>query len=211
MSGWHRPVVWNRPVVTVDIAVTEDGQAGAGGPGRRRSDTMMGASRAISLVGRWGARLQATCVHTPQRTSHPVLSGLSDQMFTATLRCGTVLTYEAPDLVPVMDDLVPCRRHGYCFVGGTGRSAGSGAARRLGRRAAPRGRGELLEWLGRSPVTTVHVLRRQRFTLRLIAQAERDGDLDVDLTTGRVSLRHASSIGRRSQANCGGPSSMVEP
>src|SRR3954452_1910301 len=112
-------------------------------------------------------------------------------MFTATLRCGTVLTYEAPDLVPVIDDLVPCRRHGYCVVGATGRISRGGAVRRLGRRPAPRQQGELLEWLGRSPVTTVHVLRRQRFTLRLIAQAERDGDLDVDLTTGRVSLRRA--------------------
>jgi hypothetical protein len=131
-------------------------------------------------------------------------------MFTATLRCGTVLTYEAPDLVPVIDDVVPCRRHGYCVVGGTGRSAG-GAGRRLGRRAAPRGQGELLEWLGRSPVTTVHVLRRHRFTLRLIAQAERDGDLDVDLTTGRVSLRRAPSIGNRPEHRADGPSSMVEP
>jgi hypothetical protein len=133
-------------------------------------------------------------------------------MFTATLRCGTVLQYEAPDLVPDIDDLVPCRRHGYCVVGGTGRSAGSGgAARRLGRRAAPRARGELLEWLGRSPVTTVHVLRRQRFTLRLIAQAARDGDLDVDLTTGRVSLRRAPSIGNRSQPSAAGPSAMAGP
>jgi hypothetical protein len=140
----------------------------------------------------------------------PVLAGLSEQMFTATLRCGTVLTYEAPDLVPLPDDLVPCRHHGYCVVGGTSSSAG-GAAGRLRRRAARREQGELLEWLGRSPVTTVHVLRRQRFSLRLIAQAERDGDLDVDLATGKVSLRRASSIGNRSQRSSGDPSSTVGP
>jgi len=37
-------------------------------------------------------------------------------MFTATLRCGTVLSYEAPHFRPDSGDLVPCRHHGYCAV-----------------------------------------------------------------------------------------------
>lgn len=106
-------------------------------------------------------------------------------MFKATLRCGTELTYEARDFVPVRGDVVPCRRHGYCVV----EEPTSGSCGRSERRAARRAQAELLEWLGNRPVTTVHALRAQRFTLRMIAAAERDGELDVDLRSGRVSLR----------------------
>ena len=37
-------------------------------------------------------------------------------MFTATLRCGTVLTFEARDFLPAGGDPVPCPWHGYCGV-----------------------------------------------------------------------------------------------
>jgi hypothetical protein len=107
-------------------------------------------------------------------------------MYTATLRCGTVLSYEARNLVPATDEVVPCRRHGYCTVDGDAGTSGRGRSRH---RAAPRVQAELLGWLSRRPVTTVQALRRHRFTLRLIVGAHREGHLDVDLDTGRVALR----------------------
>ncbi|WP_369131819.1 hypothetical protein [Modestobacter sp. I12A-02662] len=49
-----------------------------------------------------------------------------------------------------------------------------------------------MDFLSLRPVTTVHTLRRHRFTLRVVAAAQRDGLLDVDLVTGRVALRPAA-------------------
>jgi hypothetical protein len=46
-----------------------------------------------------------------------------------------------------------------------------------------------MTFLSRRPVTTVHVLRKQRFSLRQVVAAEQSGLLDVDLRTGRVCLR----------------------
>jgi hypothetical protein len=46
----------------------------------------------------------------------------------------------------------------------------------------------LLDWLEAYPVTTLSALRRQRFTLRLIADARRDGLIAVDEATGAVAL-----------------------
>src|SRR4051794_25505579 len=99
-------------------------------------------------------------------------------MFTATLRCGTELSYEAQTFRPDPGDLVPCRHHGYCVVQVTGGSASGGA---LFPRARPRGQNELLDWLRGRSETTVHVLRRHGFTLRLVAAAERDGLVELDL------------------------------
>ena len=110
-------------------------------------------------------------------------------MFIATLRCGTVLTYEARDLLPASGDHVPCRRHGYCGV----HDVGPGTVPTVGGptlpRARPRAQHELEEWLRKRPVTTVHALKRERFTLRMIAAAERDGLVTVDLESGRVWTR----------------------
>jgi hypothetical protein len=112
-------------------------------------------------------------------------------MFTVTLGCGEELSYEARSFLPKVGDLVPCRHHGYCTVG----MAGSHNTQHVGssgpstRRARPRAQRELTEWLRQRPVTTVHALRRHRFTLRMIAVAERDGLVDVDLRTGRVAIR----------------------
>src|SRR5688572_12065596 len=101
-------------------------------------------------------------------------------MYSATLTCGTVLAFEARSFVPEVGDLVPCRHHGYCTVD---RAGGMGAARggHAFPRSRPRTQCELLTWLQHHRVTTVHALRRQRFTLRMIAAAERDGLVDVDL------------------------------
>lgn len=108
-------------------------------------------------------------------------------MVTATLRCGTVLSYEAPTFRPDPGDVVPCRHHGYCTVQLTSGSASGGAFSPRGRRRA---QGELLEWLEGRAEATVHALRRRGFTLRIVAAAERDGLVDVDLPTGRVTIRH---------------------
>jgi hypothetical protein len=114
-------------------------------------------------------------------------------MFTATLRCGTVLSYEAPTFRPDPGDLVPCRHHGYCAVRLTSGAASGGAFATRGR---PRAQSELLEWLGGRSETTVHALRRHGFTLRMVAAAERDGFVDLDLPAGRVALRPAIDVGR---------------
>ena len=116
-------------------------------------------------------------------------------MFTATLRCGTVLSYEAPHFRPDPGDLVPCRHHGFCAVQLTSGTASDGANCH-----PPRGRSrtqsELLEWLRGRSETTVHVLRRHGFTLRMLATAERDGLVELDLPAGRVAVRPAPQAAR---------------
>jgi hypothetical protein len=115
--------------------------------------------------------------------------------YTAILQCGRVLTYEAHSFLPAPGELVPCRRHGYCSVdGASARSAGGRG--RFGRRAEPRTEPELVEWLRRHRVTTIHALRRQRFTLRMLAAVEADLGLEVDHTTGRVLVRASQPLPR---------------
>jgi hypothetical protein len=107
-------------------------------------------------------------------------------VFTATLRCGTVLSYEARTFRPDPGERVPCRHHGYCAVQLTSGAASGGAVpTRAGRRA----QSELVEWLRGRSETTVHALRRQGFTLRMVAAAERDGVVDVDYRVGQVRVR----------------------
>ncbi len=107
-------------------------------------------------------------------------------MYDAILRCGLVLSYEARSFVPDAGELVPCRSHGYCVVAEAGRRAAGG--RSALPRARPRAQYELVEWLRGRSVTTLHSLQRQRFTLRMIAAAERDGLVAVDLEAGRVAV-----------------------
>jgi hypothetical protein len=108
-------------------------------------------------------------------------------VFTAILRCGTQLSYEERSFVPATGDVVPCRRHGYCPVSLTGRTTHGG--RGWFPRSHRRSQDELLAWLGRQREATVHALRRQRFTLRMVAVAEQAGLVDLDLIRGRVTLR----------------------
>jgi len=108
--------------------------------------------------------------------------------YSATLNCGLVLTYEAFTLLPGVGEVVPCYRHGYCTVNELG--VVNFPARRDPSRARPRrSQEELLAFLSHCPVTTVHVLRRNRFTLRTVAAAQREGLVEVDLVAGRVALR----------------------
>jgi hypothetical protein len=110
-------------------------------------------------------------------------------MYTASLVCGTELSYEARDFLPATGETVPCTRHGYCIVQHVDRSGPAAPSRRRRPRAEPRAQEELLEWLRGRSTTTVHALRRQRFSLRMIVTAERDGHVAVDLETGRVAVR----------------------
>jgi hypothetical protein len=109
-------------------------------------------------------------------------------MNTATLRCGTLLTFEARTFVPAVGAVVPCRNHGFCAVESNDQAGRAWLGRPRGR-ARPRTQRELQECLRHQPTTTVHALRRQRFTLRIIAAAERDGLVDLDLLTGKVVAR----------------------
>jgi hypothetical protein len=118
----------------------------------------------------------------------PLLARRGDDVYSATLSCGTVLAYEARSLAPARGESVPCRRHSYCVVKKLG-TAPSGRRPRSGLpRARPRDHRELLEWLRGRSATTVHALRNERFTLRMIATAERDGLVIVDLETGMVAV-----------------------
>ncbi len=108
--------------------------------------------------------------------------------YSARLGCGTVLTYEAASFLPDVGERVPCRRHGFCTVNSREESDGRGAgnARRVTRR---RSQGELVAFLRTQPVASIHTLRQHRFTLRVVAAAQKDGLVHLDLVAGRVVLR----------------------
>ena len=108
--------------------------------------------------------------------------------YSARLCCGTVLTYEAASFLPDVGDSVPCRRHGFCTV--TSRDVGDGRGTRSAHRVTDRrSQGELVAFLRTRPVTSIHTLRQHRFTLRVVAGAQKDGLVHVDLVAGRVVLR----------------------
>ena len=109
-------------------------------------------------------------------------------MYTAVLGCGSVLAYELRSFVPTEGERVPCRSHGFCVVVGRGGVQGTRSGHPVLARARPRKQHELLEWLQKCPVTTIPALRRERFTLRLICDAEQNGLVAVDVRTGTVAL-----------------------
>lgn len=124
-------------------------------------------------------------------------------MFTATLHCGQRLAFEVRSFVPAEGELVPCRHHGYCLVSESGQADRDVPMRLIRSRRQLRSSRELVEFLRRRPVTTVHVLRRSRFTLRVVLAAQREGLVDADLVTGRVSLRVPCGVEQRAAQNDG--------
>jgi hypothetical protein len=56
---------------------------------------------------------------------------------------------------------------------------------------------QLEEWLRERPVTTIPAPKTERFTLRVIAVAEREGVLTVDFEAGRVSMLPLGAVTRR--------------
>jgi hypothetical protein len=109
-------------------------------------------------------------------------------MYDARLSCGVVLSYEVRTFAPSRGEAVPCRRHGYCLVEHVSRTHTTGRRRREVSRVRRRSEDELLEWLGARTVATVSALRRQGFTLRIVAGAERRGLVACDLEIGTVAL-----------------------
>lgn len=107
----------------------------------------------------------------------------AERRWTAALECGHLLEYDAPDLVPVIGDVVPCRRHGYCPVA---QAITARAERR--RRPAPRTTPELVDHLRPRGSATLAALRQQRFPLRVVTEAERAGLVHLDLLAGTVEL-----------------------
>ena len=107
--------------------------------------------------------------------------------YVARLYCGTVLTYEAASFLPDVGETVPCRRHGFCTVDSRDESDGRGvgSAHRAVRR---RSQHELVAFLKTRPVTSIHTLRQHRFTLRVVAAAQKEGLVHLDLVAGRVVL-----------------------
>ena len=106
--------------------------------------------------------------------------------YAARLGCGTVLTYDSESLTPEVGENVPCPRHYYCAVA---------ARETIGRRrpatsqAPPRrSTSELADFLRPREVSTVGILRRNRFTLRVLVAAQKQGLVEVDLVSGRVAL-----------------------
>ncbi|MGY1590904.1 hypothetical protein ACI79D_02890 [Geodermatophilus sp. SYSU D00708] len=59
---------------------------------------------------------------------------------------------------------------------------------------------ELIAFLRGRPVTSVHALRREHFSLRVITAAQDEGLVDVDVVSGRVALcgRHLEGPPQRS-------------
>lgn len=110
----------------------------------------------------------------------------------ARLSCGTLLTYEAASLVPLVGEVVPCRRHGYCRVADTEHVADP-TRRRRPRARKPRSQEELLDFLRRHPVTSLHRLRNSGFSLRMVTAAQQRGLVDVDVITGRTALRRVAA------------------
>lgn len=110
-------------------------------------------------------------------------AGMSRRRFCAELRCGSRLFYEWAHLVPAAGELVPCHAHGYCAV-----TLNVNVPRTVRPRARAKRRtsDELLEYIGRHDIVRLAELRRRRFSLRLVAIAEKAGALEVDWELGVV-------------------------
>ena len=113
-------------------------------------------------------------------------------MYTCNLQCGTVLFFEHRSFLPGVGERFPCRRHGYCRVAVGGLADGEPQPGRPRVARSPRrSPDELVEFLRKEPSTTVHALRRRRFTLRTLAAAAEEGLVDLDLAAGRVVARQS--------------------
>jgi hypothetical protein len=109
---------------------------------------------------------------------------------TATLACGAVSEYEAPDLVPAAGDVVPCRKHGHCAVVRSARGGAGVRARAVVSRRR-RSQAELVAYLEGRGSASLRALREVGFPLRLVSEAERAGHVHIDLLAGVVTHRPA--------------------
>ena len=104
-------------------------------------------------------------------------------VYAAELQCGCLLTYEASTFVPDIDEGAPCRQHGF-LPGHVARSRRRPGRRRKFPSGAPEIAGRHDGLLRDRPVATVHALRRRGLTLRLVAAAQENGLVDIDLLRG---------------------------
>ena len=114
-----------------------------------------------------------------------IASPASNREWVALLDCGTRLTYEYQSFAPAVDELVPCRRHGYCHVRQVAPER-RGQPASTPRRARPRTQHELVEYVRRSPGRTLTSLRQHRFSLRMVHVAARSGDVIIDERSGDI-------------------------
>jgi len=99
-----------------------------------------------------------------------------------------VVHYEPGICPPAPGDVVPCRRHGYCATAAVPvPTRGARGPRRT--RSPRRTQEELRARLGGLPGESLAALRRERFTLRLLADAQQEGWLRVDQESDWVRLR----------------------
>jgi hypothetical protein len=126
-------------------------------------------------------------------------------MAEAALACGERLRVADSWILPRVGERVPCVRHGYCLVDALFRWNPADVAVPQSRRRKSRTRDELMQHLvvhsGRDRLTS---LRRERFTLRLIADAEIDGLLIVEKSDDGEMVR-LTSVGRRSYVATSAP------
>lgn len=95
------------------------------------------------------------------------------------LQCGQRLTFATRSAAPRAGDAVPCSRHGWCRAVSVAERVRRADARRT-RRRRPRTEDELLKYLRVHGRVTVGELRRNRFTLRLVAALLVSGLIDVE-------------------------------
>ena len=113
-------------------------------------------------------------------------AGVTRRRYRAELRCGRTLFYEWAHFVPAVGESVPCDAHGYCAVA---LSITSPRPAEASTRSKPRTPDELLEYMDQHEVARLGDLRRRRFSLRLVAIAERSGALEVDWVIGVARTR----------------------
>jgi len=112
------------------------------------------------------------------------------------LDCGATIYFANANLAPRKGEVVPCLRHGYCCVEEV-EPLVSSATLRTRRRAPRRTVTELLVHMQKVGTCTVSQLRLERFTLRLVDRAARDGLVDVEARGGTllVHVRGARDAG----------------
>jgi hypothetical protein len=96
------------------------------------------------------------------------------------------------NLAPVVAELVPCLRHGYCEVRRVDALTDSrpeGETRSGGRRSPRRSSSELVAHLSLADEFTLAELRKARFSLRLITQAAREGLVHLEEHDDEVIVR----------------------
>jgi hypothetical protein len=123
---------------------------------------------------------------TDAESSQNVTGG--PQEWTARLACGALLTFETRSFVPGIGDHVRCRSHGYCVVEDVAVKRQDARPRSRAKRRTQR---ELVEHLRRSPGQSLSPWQRQRFTLRIVYEAARSGDV-IHEDRSRNILIHAT-------------------